>query len=97
MAVNVYLVFDPVQEAADGKGWKQTSWDDTVPAQVLSPTITFHATLTAAQVDQKTLFSADTSIDAYFQETSEATVLAANAAAVVTARNASMTAEGLFP
>lgn len=97
MAVNVHVVFDPTQEAIDAKGWKVTSYDDTIDAQVLAPTIVYYTTWTAASTAIQALFSADPSIDAYFQGTAEATVLAANAATVNSTRDASITAEGLTP
>ena len=97
MAVNVYMVFVPSQEAVDGKGWKLTHWDDTIEAEVLSPAVVYYTTLTAMQTAVDVLFSDDPSIISYFQGTAETTVLAANVATVNSTRDASLTAEGLTP
>lgn len=92
------LFFDPAGEDLDGKGWTVASWVETTggpdgPPAVI--TTVKYLTLTAAQAAIKALFIADTDVLAYFTAKAQATVLAANAAAVASALSASKTAEGL--
>lgn len=91
MAVNVAITFDPVQEEADGAGWVLAVYTDESD----TPTITTHATYTAAALAQKGVFQVDPDVTAYFQQKAEDQVLATNAAAVTSTRTSLRTAEGL--
>lgn len=60
MTLQIHSVFDPAQEALDGRGWTLTYWDDTNPVQVASPTQELFHRLTnpkalVAQVSNKAL------------------------------------------
>jgi hypothetical protein len=87
------MSFDPAQEDADGKGWIVAYYDDSVEQAPV--TTSTHLTYTAAEAAQWALFQADPAVDTYFQEKAEASVLAAQNAAVAAAEAALRTAEGL--
>lgn len=84
------LSFSPTQEDADGNGWRVE-----IGLPNTTPTVTHHATITAAQDSIKEAFQGDPDVDAYFQAAAEAEVLGEESAAVAIAKEGLLTAEGL--
>ena len=98
MPLQVQLHFDPSFEDLDGSGWVMTSWvDEDTSGPDGAPVLTTvrYTTATLAVNGAKAKFDADPEIDLYFQRKAEAQVLVTQAAAVTSAKNSLLTAEGL--
>lgn len=94
--ISTTLSFDPVRNDATSDGWTlRTTSTETMVDESSTGTTTYHATLTAAQTAQRTLFQADTSLNDAFTDAAEEDVLAANAVTVTNTYNGLMAAEGL--
>jgi hypothetical protein len=82
--------FQPDREDLTADGWSVVMADDSA---VLSTTN--YATITAALAAVTEEFRTDPSVDTYFNQAAESTVLSTNTAAVASAKAALLTAEGL--
>jgi hypothetical protein len=82
--------FQPDREDLTADGWSVVMTDDSA---VLSTTN--YATITLALTAVTDEFRTDPTVDSYFNQAAESTVLGTNAAAVASAKSALLTAEGL--
>lgn len=90
MALIASLRFVTANEDATGDGWEVALGEENA-----TPTVTQHATITAAQAAILAAFQADAEVDGYFQQAAEDSVLAANSGTVATTKAGLLTAEGL--